>query len=152
MIRSLLLVLLLPGLLRADPAAQLAELGFLAGHWRGEHWHGYTTPPEGGVILSLAKEYDSEGRAAFFEFERIGVEGGEVVLTPSPFGRPSVAFPMVELDVATRRVRFENPAHDFPRSIQYHRTTDDELVFTLLGERGGEPVVEVTRLARVPGP
>jgi hypothetical protein len=147
--KVLALLLAVAPTLLADPAAQLAELDFLEGHWRGETWHGYTTSPEGGVILTLAKEYDASGAATFFEFERIAVEGEQVVLTPSPFGKPSVSFPMVELDVVAKRVRFENPAHDFPRSIQYHRSGPEELVFTLHGERGGEPVESVTRLRRV---
>lgn len=133
-------------------AHQLAELDFLAGHWRGERWQGFTSTPEGGVILSVAKEMGADGRVAFFEFERIAVVDGQVELRPSPFGKPSVSFPLVELDVVARRVRFENPTHDFPRSIQYQRTGPDELVFTLHGERGGKPARSETRLRRVAGP
>lgn len=130
------------------PAQQVASLDWLAGRWQGDTWDGTYSSPEGGVVLAFSKEYREDGQAGFFEYERILVVDGRVVLIPSPFGRESVPFPLVELDVSARRARFENPDHDFPRSITYQRTSALTLVFTLEGEEDGHPVSTTVRLRR----
>lgn len=128
----------------------LASLAWLEGEWRGDTWHARYSSPEGGMILSYAKEYDASGRVGFFETERIEVRDGQVVLVPAPFGSPSVPFALTSIDPVGRRARFENPAHDFPRSITYHRTGESSLAFRLEGVQGGRNVDSLTVLRRVP--
>ena len=51
-------------------------------------------------------------------------------------------------EVSTQTLRFENPRHDFPRAIEYERTSLDSLTARVYGEIGsGEPAF-VLRFAR----
>lgn len=127
-----------------------ADLGFLEGSWRGDTWHTHYSGPEGGMILSASKELGEDGRVAFFEYERIVEDEQGIALIPSPFGKPSVRFPLVDLDPAARWAAFENPDHDFPQRIEYQRVSEGMLVFRLWGQRGGEPVASTTKLYRWP--
>lgn len=143
------------GLAPAVPAAPLPppevairSLGFLTGRWRGETWDATYSTPEGGKILSFAKEYAKDGAVGFFEYERIEVLDGRVVLTPAPFGRPSVRFPLVRFDPVAQKATFQNLRHDFPTSITYWRVSPARLRFVLTGVRDGKPVREVTDLRR----
>ncbi len=133
------------------PEAAIADLGFLAGRWRGGSWDATYSSPDGGIILSFAKDLKPDGTLGFFEFERIEARDGGVWLTPSPRGKPSVAFRLLSLDPAARRAVFENPEHDFPSRIVYHRDREDRLVFELSGRPGGKPQqVRVELSARAP--
>jgi hypothetical protein len=57
-----------------------------------------------------------------FEFLRIVERDGGLVYVAQPNGRPPTDFVLTELtgDSAT----FENPAHDFPKTIRYARRGD----------------------------
>jgi hypothetical protein len=116
----------------AAPADKIASLTWLAGTWQGPIWGGtwttqYTTPA-GGMVLSTSKLLRG-GKAAYFEFERFDVQGGDVVLNPYPKGSPAAKFKLVALE--GKKATFENPKNDYPSRIVYHRVADDRLVITL---------------------
>lgn len=115
------------------------DLGWIAGHWRAEHgdmvveegWIG----PSGGSMLGVNRTVASE-RTAAFEYLRLEVSEGGVVMLASPGGRcPATPFHLVEL--VGQRAVFANPEHDFPQRIIYHRE-NDRLTTAIEGQVDGE--------------
>jgi hypothetical protein len=129
----------------AGPGAKLADLGWLAGHWRGTLKNGATfethyTGPEGGLIASVSKEV-KKGRAVSFELEIFSEKDGNLIYQPHPNGKKSEhAFPLLAYDAAAKRAVFENKAHDYPQSFTFHLAAPDNLVITLSGPgKDGKP-------------
>ena len=60
-----------------------------------------------------------------------------MIVTPYPFGRASVPFTLTEHDAKARKAVFENPSHDFPKRIVYHRKSDDALWISVAGDHPG---------------
>jgi hypothetical protein len=109
----------------------VSELAWLEGVWRGK------------VVLSASK-YSTNGKPAGFEFERFQEKDGHVVLTPYPDGKESPAsFRLTDFDQKTHRAVFENPKHDFPTKISYHRVAEDSLTILVSGpgKDGKESVI-----------
>ena len=129
----------------ADPPS-ISDLSWLEGTWRGRiggrEFEAHYTGVEGGQILSASK-YTEEGKPAGFEFERFEQRGDTLMLTPFPEGQSSVSFPLAEYDSNSRRVLFENLAHDFPTRISYQRVAKDRLTILVSGpgEDGMEQVL-----------
>jgi hypothetical protein len=106
---------------RAVPPAP--ELGWLAGHWcqqKGdelveEHW----LPPLGGMMLSAGRTTQA-GATRAFEFLRLEFKDGKVAFIAQPNGAPPTRFALTAWGAGW--VRFENPAHDFPKRVEYRRT------------------------------
>ncbi|MHC5011008.1 MAG: DUF6265 family protein [Planctomycetota bacterium] len=136
----------------ASPAERLATLHWLAGSWRGGHgsgtWEAVYSSAAGGEVLSVNKEI-RDGHVVSFEFERFFVQDGAVVMTPYVGGRRSVAFQLTTLDREARRAVFENPEHDFPQRIEYHRAAEDRLVITVTALKDGRHEGFRLDLARV---
>jgi len=125
-----------------EPGEKLAALGWLTGTWIGPSgrgtWEARYTTADAGMLLSVNKE-TVNGKAVSFELERFSVEGSDIVLHPYVKGVKSPAtFKMTEFDVAARRAVFENPEHDFPQIITYHRTSDTTLNIKVQARRNGE--------------
>ncbi len=130
--------------------AQVAQLGFLTGTWRGEASTGLAaeeliSAPQGGVMVSAAREF-REGRCVFYDLVVYAERDGTIELRPHPMGRPSPhVFPLVALDVGQRRVEFHNAANDFPQTFIYTVGADGVLEVILRG--GGHE--ERYRLRRI---
>lgn len=96
------------------------QLRWLAGSWASdsggvrieEHW----AAPHGGVMIGMHRDVIG-GRATGFEFFRIREDSAGLVLLAQPGGRPPHAFRVKEL--TSRRVVFEDAAHDFPQRVMY---------------------------------
>ncbi len=130
--------------LAAPPNAmeKLESLGWLTGVWIGDtgrgSWEARYSTASGGLLLSTNKEF-AGGRVVGFEFEQFRVEGDDVILSPYPSGQQSpVVFTLTEWDPDARKAVFENPEHDFPQIITYHRTTDRTLNILVQARRDGE--------------
>lgn len=108
-------------------AAEPDELAWMSGHWRStegetlseEFW----TDGAGGLMLGSNRTVRNR-QAVAFEFLRIesGPEGARARYCAQPEGRAATCFALV--DQAEGHVRFENPDHDFPQVIEYHRVGD----------------------------
>jgi len=118
------------------------DLDWIAGHWcldKGtesveEHW----LPARGGLLLGVGRTVSS-GKASSFEFLRIETHGGKPVFIAQPNGVPPTAFTLTAS--GTGWARFENPAHDFPRRVEYRRT-DQGLHAEIAGPgKGGREAV-----------
>lgn len=120
----------------------IADLAWLAGTWRSPSYEAHYSSPDGGLILSYAKQFD-DGRLAFFEQERFEERDGRLVEVPSPSGVPAgVVFTLTEL--APGWAVFENPAHDFPTKLSYRRE-GDRLTIHVQGPDGRGPRFELFR-------
>jgi hypothetical protein len=75
-------------------------------------------PPRGGMLMGLSRTYTDEATSAF-EYLRIVENDGTLEYVAQPGGRPPTAFRLTAS--GENWVRFENPAHDFPRRIEYRR-------------------------------
>jgi len=119
------------------PRATIADVAWMAGTWITteatrtveEHW----TPPAGGAMLAVSRTI-AGGRLAEFEFLRMVERDGGLVYVAQPNGRPPTDFAMTRIDAAS--VTFENPEHDFPKTIRYEKRTDGALVASIAGRRG----------------
>jgi hypothetical protein len=127
----------------AKPArAALTELAWLAGTWSGgdgavtfeERW----TPAAGGAMLAVSRTVKGD-RMVAFEFLRILQRDGGLVYVAQPNGRPPTEFTLTALtaDSAT----FENPMHDFPKTIRYTRRADGSLEARVSGGGKNETFV-----------
>lgn len=103
----------------------LHELAFLAGNWVGEsgqvEMEEIWTEPKGGVMLGLHRDV-APGKAAFFEFLRIGVRDGRVICFASPRGCGGTEFLLSKIEDSV--VVFENFEPDYPQRIVYRRDGD----------------------------
>jgi hypothetical protein len=138
------------GPVRGGEAAASAELGWLAGHWRGVTGDTVTEevwlPAAGGLMLGLHREV-RPGAAPWFEFLRIVADPGGVVYEARPGGGPPTRFPLVESRPG--RAVFANPDHDFPRRIIYRLEAPDRLVVRVDGGPTGPPEERVWTWRRV---
>ncbi len=136
---------------RADDAARLEDLAFLAGEWRGTDgsstWASWYSSPEGGQVLGASKELRG-GRVVMIDFEQFYLDGGKLAMTPYPFGNRSVAFTLSDFSRSQKRAVFANETHDFPQRFTYHRSADDRLDITLEGDMGSGPMTVEIALTR----
>jgi hypothetical protein len=127
--RALFAALVLFAAAPAHSQTALADLSWLKGCWRAENANGahvtevWSAPPM-PAMLGYAYAIDRNGRLAFWEHTRIEVRGGETpVFVAMPAGGTPVRFPLAESGPG--RAAFENPAHDFPKRVEYARAGDD---------------------------
>jgi hypothetical protein len=137
-----LLVALLAG--SAAPSTQtptpkrptLADLGFMAGCWRGASDGGavideYYTPPSENLILGMSR-YTKGGRVTSYEFTTIAAQGdSDLVLTPRPVGQSPADFSLTKLQPGM--AVWSNPKHDFPQVISYRSLGSDSLAARIEG-------------------
>ena len=137
---ALLAMMLLTG---SATAATVDDLRWMAGSWVGtkngtrseEHW----SAPRGGILIGMHRDVKN-GHAVGFEFFRIQAHEGIVTYFTQPGGRPATPFRAKEL--GSRRVVFENAAHDFPQRIIYWQSKPRELHARIEGTIDGKPESE----------
>jgi Domain of unknown function (DUF6265) len=122
------------------PAAPLTidRVAFLEGCWEQtserqtveEQW----TAPRGGTMLSIGRTV-RDGRLVDFEFVVLREQDGVLAYEAHPSKQdPAVFTARSATDI---RVVFENPEHDFPKSVGYERTGPDSLLAWIEGPRRG---------------
>jgi hypothetical protein len=98
--------------------ASIAQLSWLSGVWvrpdgSDERW----TPAASGSMFGVSRTL-RKGVLSEFEFLCIVQRSGGLVYQAMPNGRsPATDFRMTRID--ENSVTFENPAHDFPKTIRY---------------------------------
>jgi hypothetical protein len=109
----------------AASADTQTDLHWFTGHWCAEgggqfieeHW----LAPRGDVMLGLSRTVKG-AKTASFEFLRIEWTAGVPSYIAQPQGQSPVAFKLAAS--GEDWARFENPAHDFPKRVEYRRTAD----------------------------
>ena len=125
------------GIAASTPQPNVADLGWLSGHWTTgtearwteESW----MPPRGGLMLGTGRSGDVK-KAQFWELLRIAADGdGVITYWGAPLGGTAVPFKLTRL--TANEAVFENPSHDFPTRIAYRRE-GKILVATVSGPNG----------------
>jgi len=117
----------------------LSALGFMAGCWRSEPGARGTvieerySPPAANLMLGTTR-YLRGDTVVSYEFTRIELNEGSIVLTPYPNGTASVGFTLTT--TAPGSADFENPEHDFPTRILYRRAEAGSLTARIEGPDG----------------
>lgn len=110
----------------AAPGKSLVhDFTWMAGHWcqsqDGEVIEEQWLKPSGGLVVGMGRTVKN-GQATSFEFTRIEYRDGTPHYVAQPNGEPPVAFKLTAIGAGW--ARFENPAHDFPKRVEYRRTSD----------------------------
>ena len=109
----------------AEDTNSLNELRWLEGCWDGTNANGTAeecwSTAAGGIMLGYGRTI-SEGGKTGFEFIRIVESDKGLVFIAQPSGGPPTEFEATS--VSHQFARFANPAHDFPRVIEYHLIGD----------------------------
>ncbi len=99
-------------------------LDWLAGQWcmesGGEFVEEHWLSPRGDVMLGVGRTIRS-GKTMNFEFLRIERRAAVTNYLAQPQGGAPTAFRMTAS--GTNWARFENPEHDFPKRVEYRRTS-----------------------------
>jgi hypothetical protein len=118
--------------------ASLAQMSWLSGNWAGttgtsateERW----TAATGGAMHAVSRTMRGSSLTAF-EFLCIAEQHGGLVYTAMPNARtPATDFFLTAIDATS--ATFENPLHDFPKSIRYVLKPDGVLEAIVGGEAG----------------
>ena len=126
-----------------DALAGQPDMSWLAGAWcQGsgadvieEHW----LPARGGMMLSAGRTLVG-GQLRTFEFLRIDQRGDSALFIAQPGGDPPTTFTLAASGAGW--ARFVNPAHDFPKRVEYRRTaTGLHAEIAGPGSDGGEKVI-----------
>jgi len=100
----------------------IADLDWLSGHWCGgnapEYVEEYWLAARGRMLIGLSRTTRGE-RTLSFEFMRIVAVDSIPTLIAQPDGGAAVAFTWSA--GGSSWARFENPAHDFPKRVEYRR-------------------------------
>jgi len=134
------------------PAARIADVSWIAGHWRGEAFGSMAeevwSPPFGGSMMGMFKMV-KDGAVVFYEFLTIVEESGSLVLRLKHFDAhlggweekdASLEFPLVEC--ASTEVFFDGQT--------FRREGDDSLaIFALLKQEDGQLHEEAFHFHRV---
>jgi hypothetical protein len=132
------------GLLSVTPlvpqaTSDIADLGWIAGHWAGpvgraqseEQW----IAPKAGMMLGVSRTVVGE-RTVAFEFLRIEKRADGIYYVAQPNGRPPTDFKLTKS--AAGLAVFENPKHDHPKIITYRLEDAKTLVASIEGDAGSK--------------
>jgi hypothetical protein len=123
--------------------ATLSQLPWTPGIWSGvnaagttfeEHWH----PIAGGAMIGVNRVVRSTGQMSSFEFLCVVERDGGLVYQAMPGGAPATDFTLTAIDANS--ATFENPAHDFPKTIKYTRRDDGSLHAMVSGDANSKPL------------
>ena len=99
-----------------------SPLDWLAGHWcsseNGQQVDEVWLPEAGGALLGMSRTVQGDSTRSF-EFMRISLDATGASFHVQPNGAPVTVF--AESERGKQRIRFDNPAHDFPNRIEYWR-------------------------------
>lgn len=123
----------------------IADAAWLAGCWRmdagsiamEEQW----MSPAGGAMLGMNRSLRG-GEFRGYELLILKPVDGRLIYEAHPSGQEPAEF--ASSHVSDTLLVFENPAHDFPQKLVYHRSRADSIVARVFGAVGDEkPAFEV---------
>jgi hypothetical protein len=137
----------------APPPAVAERLGpfeWLVGRWQRDDGGGVEQwSVAEGALVGVGFTVEG-GRTRAYEVMIIRVADGRATFTAMPNGAVGVDFP--EAEKTSTRVTFENPEHDFPKSIGYALEAPDVLVATIGGDDAAPEVLRFRAAAAAPAP
>ncbi|HEU5134402.1 MAG TPA: DUF6265 family protein [Steroidobacteraceae bacterium] len=116
--------------------------GWLAGHWctdlEGEFIEEAWLSPRGNLMLGVGQTVKG-GKTVNFEFMRIESDAGDTNYIAQHRAGAPTAFRMTAS--GENWARFENPAHDFPKRVEYRRTPNGLRAEVAGPGKGGKELV-----------
>jgi hypothetical protein len=145
--------ILLPSTASAQQPPRIERLAWLQGCWEAaspertieEQW----MSPRGGSMVSMSRTVRGDHLTGH-ELVVLRERDAQLVYQAHPSGQPSAEFP-VEI-LSDSMVVFEDPGHDFPQRIGYHRSAADSLLAWIEGTANGQERRIDFRYRRVPCP
>jgi len=133
----------------AQPTHDIRTLAWLTGCWEQraagrltqEQW----MAPSGGTMIGMSRTVARDVTRGW-EFLRIGYASGTLTYIAQPSGQAETTF--TASVVTDTIVSFDNPAHDFPQRIVYHRITPDSVVARISAVRNGQTQAMEIPMAR----
>jgi hypothetical protein len=133
----------------ATGPVDLSHMSWLAGEWVTHTADGRVeeiwSRPAGNSMMGMNRMTDSQN-THFFEYLRLIKDGGNLVMIAQPNGGAETRFSLKGRQ--WRAATFENPDHDFPRTVTYELHGDDSMTVTLFGVKNGREVTEVFEMRR----
>lgn len=128
----------------------LDRLAWIAGCWKmefpkvtvEEQW----MKPHGNSMIGMNRTASTKKTNAY-EFLRIVQQGDSVLYISIPSGQTETAFLLTKCE--ENEAVFENPEHDFPQRIIYHRNDDGSLLAAIDGMQNGKQRREEFPMKRV---
>jgi ketosteroid isomerase-like protein len=133
---------------RSELSPALAKLGWWLGDWEGAHGSEHWIAADGAVFgIGLARDGSFEVMV-IDDADGPGKPTEKVRLYAMPGGAKTVEFAGASFGEAT--ARFENPAHDFPKWIDYRREGDELAAVVGAGEKEERFAFERGTMPRAP--
>ena len=96
-----------------------------------EHW----MAPRGDSMIGMGRTV-RDGKLVDYEIVILREQGDQLAYDAHPSGQSSAVF--ISRTVSDSLVVFENPGHDFPRTIGYQRESPDSVLAWIEGIDGGQ--------------
>jgi hypothetical protein len=133
-----LVVTLFPDAYSQKSKPTLDQLAWIAGCWKNEfpkvtieeQW----MKPAAGSMIGMSRTA-SKKKTVAYEFLRIVQQGDSLLYISIPSGQVETAFLLTKC--TDDEALFENPTHDFPQRIVYHRNNDGSLLAAIEGNENG---------------
>jgi len=123
-----------------DPPAR--RFDWLSGHWcaegGGQLLEEFWLPPEGNLALGIGRTIKN-GVTTSHEFMRIETRDGVTNYVSIHDGQPPTPFKLTAS--GAEWARFENPQHDFPKRVEYRRTSSGLHAEIAGPDKDGKPAV-----------
>jgi hypothetical protein len=121
--------------------ATIAQVSWISGDWIittptstvEERW----SPANGGAMIATSRTVRNNVMTEF-EFLCMSERNGTLVYTAMPNGGVATDFTLTKIDADS--ATFENPAHDFPKSIRYAKRPDGGMEAVVAGAPGSKPI------------
>jgi hypothetical protein len=121
----------------------LTDLAWISGSWQTEpgarrqieeHW----TVAAGATMMGMSRTVAGE-KTVEFEYLRIEQRADGIYYVAHPKARcPGTDFKLTR--ASANEAVFENPQHDFPKRIIYHKGADDSLTASIDGGEGTKTI------------
>ena len=99
-------------------------------------------------VNASASAFGSLSKTLFFEFLRIETRKDGLYYVAQPKGAsPGTDFKLTKLE--KQSAKFENPAHDYPKSLEYTLQADGTLLAHLEGVEEGKPAQDDFQYSRM---
>jgi hypothetical protein len=135
----------------AGPAATLADMAWLIGHWKGSGLGGVSeemwSAPEGGVMMGMYRLVIG-GKPSFYEFMHLAEDRGSLVMKLKHFNADLTAWEEKDRFVTFRLVKLGLNEVYFS-GLTFRRSVDRLQIFLALRDKEGTVREEEFRMERV---
>ena len=116
--------------------SDLRQVEFLIGTWKMEGKESYESwEKKDDILTGLSYKIENKQKTISEKIE-IKMVGDQIIYAPTVFDQNDGKAILFKLESFEQSLfSFENPAHDFPKKIQYQILSKNELYVSVLGEK-----------------